>query len=90
MQVDTEVFLDIVLYVGIDNLHTIHTWVGGPSRSNRMINGATTSQTDEVLARGMLHKERICLLVKRHQVRGNTCVRLQGQRQFANALAVVV
>jgi hypothetical protein len=38
----------------------------------------------------VLHKERICLLVKRHQVRGNTCVRLQGQRQFANALAVVV
>lgn len=66
MQVDTEVFLDGVLYVGIDNLHTIHTRIGGPSRSNGMINGATTSQTDEVLARGMLHKERICLLVKCH------------------------
>ena len=66
MQVDTEVFLDSVLYVGIDNLHTIHTRVGGPSRSNGMINGATTSQTDEVLARGVLHEERICLLVKCH------------------------
>ena len=66
MQVDTEVFLDSVLYVGIDNLHTIHTRVGGPSRSNGMINGATTSQTDEILARGVLHKERICLLVKCH------------------------
>ena len=90
MQVDTEVFLDSVLYVGIDNLHTIHTRVGGPSRSNGMINGASTSQADKVLAGGVLHEERICLLVKRHQVRGNTCVRLQGQRQFANALAVVV
>ena len=90
MQVDTEIFLDCVLYVGIDNLHAIHTRVGGPSRSNRMIYGATASQTDEVLARGVLHEERISLLMKRHQIRGNTCVRLQGQGQFANALAVVV
>ena len=66
MQVDTEVFLDGVLYVSIDNLHTIHTRIGGPSRSNGMINGATTSQTDEVLAGGVLHEERICLLVKCH------------------------
>ena len=66
MQVDTEVFLDSVLYVGIDDLHTIHARVGGPSRSNGMINGATASQTDKVLARGMLHKECIGLIVKSH------------------------
>ena len=78
MQVDTEVFLDSVLYVGIDNLHTIHTRVGGPSRSNRMIYGATASQTDEVLARSVLHKERICLLVKCHEVASDVGVWSQG------------
>ena len=56
MQVDTEVFLDSVLYVGIDDLHTIHARVGGVGCGDGMINGATACQTDKILARGVLHE----------------------------------
>ena len=55
MQVDSEIFLQSVFNVGINNLYTIYTRVCGPSIGNRMIDSTTTSQANKVLAWHMLN-----------------------------------
>ena len=89
MQVDTEVGLNSVLYVSIDNLHAIHTRISRPGSCDGMINGATASQTDKVLARGMLHKECIGLIVKSHYKCRYGCVWPQWQRYLADIFSVI-